>query len=187
MWAKDPYLSNIKWFLQLVCDSNMLITHCYTGHPGSVHDQRVFRLSDVANFVEDAEKFPMDSHLLGDAAYELHEHLLVPFRDNGHLTELQNKYNRHLSTARVTIERCIGLLKARMRSLLHCLPMVRVDQMPQYIIACCVIHNICLLRGDDIRMVVIPGDPQGNARNIDQFGRNNAVVAKRNIIMNALR
>ncbi|XP_031328864.1 putative nuclease HARBI1 [Photinus pyralis] len=71
--------------LQLVCDSNMLITHCYTGHPGSVHDQRVFRLSDVANFVEDAEKFPMDSHLLGDAAYELHEHLLVPFRDNGHL------------------------------------------------------------------------------------------------------
>lgn len=64
----------------------MLITHCYVGHPGSVHDQRVFRQSEVALYLNDEEKFPFDSHIIGDSAYELHEHLLVPFKDNGHLT-----------------------------------------------------------------------------------------------------
>lgn len=42
--------------LQLVCDHRTLITHCY---PGSVHDQRVFRQSEVANYLNDEEKFPV--------------------------------------------------------------------------------------------------------------------------------
>ncbi|KAJ8937645.1 hypothetical protein NQ318_002159 [Aromia moschata] len=83
----------------LVCDHKTLITHCYVGHPGSVHDQRVFRLSEVADYLNDDDAFPENSHLLGDSAYEIHQHLLTPYRDNGHLTE---------SDARVTVERCIG-------------------------------------------------------------------------------
>ncbi|KYQ49984.1 hypothetical protein ALC60_10940 [Trachymyrmex zeteki] len=58
----------IKW--PLVCDHRTLITHCYAGHPDSVHDQRVFRQSEVANYLNDEEKFLGDSHILGDAAYE---------------------------------------------------------------------------------------------------------------------
>ncbi|XP_039309070.1 putative nuclease HARBI1 [Solenopsis invicta] len=94
----------------LVCDHRMLITHCYARHPGSVYDQRVFRQSEVANYLNDEEKFPADSHILGDAAYEIHQHLLTPYRDNGYLTAKQINYNYRLSVARVT-ERCIGLLK----------------------------------------------------------------------------
>ncbi|CAF4944112.1 unnamed protein product [Pieris macdunnoughi] len=60
--------------LQIVCDHKTLITHCYAGHPGSVHDQRVFPLSEVADYVNYDDKFLENFHILGDAAYEIHQH-----------------------------------------------------------------------------------------------------------------
>ncbi|CAH2088329.1 unnamed protein product [Euphydryas editha] len=84
--------------LQLVCDHRCLITNCYAGHPGSIHDQRVFRISEVSEFLNDEQKFPSDSHLVGDAAYELQQHLMTPFRDNGFLTRETGKLQ--LSTFR---------------------------------------------------------------------------------------
>ncbi|XP_011698424.1 PREDICTED: putative nuclease HARBI1 isoform X1 [Wasmannia auropunctata] len=176
--------------LQLICDHRTLITHCYTGYPGSVHDQRVFRHSEVPDFLNDEQKFPMDSHILGDAAYELHHHLLTPFRDNGHLNERQKNYNYRHSAARVAVERCIALLKGRMRSLLHCLPMSRVDLMAKYIVACCVIHNICTLRGDEIDVVLLPSLSEENVTDSvlhqSRQNRQNIGVHKRNLIMDNL-
>lgn len=176
-------------YLQLVCDHRTLITHCYAGYPGSVHDQRVFRQSEVADFLNDAKKFPADSHILGDAAYGLHQYLHTPFRDNGHLTERQKNYNYRHSAARVAVERCIGLLKGRMRSLLDRLPMSRIDLMAEYIIACCVIHNICTLRRDEIIIVTIPPSSHENDtdNNISHEGRQNTGINKRNLIMNTLK
>lgn len=183
-----PNISNTHISLQLVCDHHTLIIHCFAGFPGSVHDQRVFRHSEVANFLNTIEKFPENSHILGDAAYELHQHLLTPFRDNGHLTERQKNYNyRH---ARVVVERCIGSLKGRMRSLLDRLPMARIDLMAEYIVACCVIHNICTLRRDEIHVITIPQSSQENViqernQNIAHERRQPAIV-KRNAIMNTV-
>lgn len=172
-----------------MCDDKTLITHCYVGHPGSVHDQRVFRLSEIATYLNEGEKFPENSHIVGDAAYELHHHLLTPFRDNGHLTERERNYNYRHSAGRVTIERCIGLLKGRMRSLLHCLPMSRVDLMAEYIVACCVIHNICTSKGDEIAIIAIPMPLQENEENVNILcqARRNAGTDKRNTIMYNLR
>lgn len=50
--------------LQLVCDDNMVFRDVLVGWPGSVHDSRVL-LETAAN------KFPGDSHLLGDGGYPL--------------------------------------------------------------------------------------------------------------------
>jgi len=174
--------------LQLVCDHRCLITHCYTGHPGSIHDQRIFRLSEVSQFLNDEQNFPSDSHLVGDAAYELQQHLMTPFRDNGFLTRRQENYNYRQSAARIAVERCIGLLKGRMRSLLHCLPMTRVDLMAQYIVACCVIHNICTLRNDEIRVIVLPENVNENQENnnVHQVANQNAAIQKRNMIKEIL-
>lgn len=151
-----------------MCDHQNLITHCYAGYPGSVHDQKVFRQSEVADYLNGREKFQADSHILGDAAYELHQYLLTPFRDNGHLTERQRNYNYRHSVARSAVERCTGLLKGRTRSLLDRLPMQRVDLMAEYIIACCVIHNICTLRNDDLPIIIIP--PSSNDTNYSRVG-----------------
>jgi hypothetical protein len=92
--------------------------HCYAGIVGSVHDQRVFRLSDLNEDIHNPTKFPYNSHIIGDAAYTLHEHLLVPYRDNGHLTEKQKNFIFCHSSARMAIERSFGLLKGCYRSLL---------------------------------------------------------------------
>lgn len=166
----------------------MSIIHCYVGHPGSVHDQRVLRLSEVAVYLQNEEKFPFDSHIIGDSAYELHEHLLVPFKDNGHLSTAQKEYNFHLSSARVVVERCFALLKGRMRSLLHCLPMKRIDLMAEYVIACCVIHNICLLRQDELTVIpIISNDNPMQDYHDNERQANNNAACKRNIIMNMLQ
>lgn len=92
--------------VQLVCDSHGLFTHCYAGEVGSVHDARVFRNSPVVRFLEMPDiYFPNDSHIIGDAAYAIHPHLLVPFRDNGHLSNRQRNFNYCLSSTRMAIER----------------------------------------------------------------------------------
>lgn len=147
-----------------MCDHQCRFTHCYIGNVGSVHDQRVFRLSEVHSYLEDPTKFPNDSHLLGDAAYTINEHLLSPYRDNGHLSHRQKNFNFCHASARMAIERSFGLLKKRFRSLLTLLDMERIDLVPDFILACCILHNICIMRGDeftDIDYEIVTGtDPE---------------------------
>lgn len=127
----------------------MLFTSVYAGHVGSVHDARVFRLSPVNQYIENPQiYFPNNSHLLGDAAYGIHPHIMVPFKDNGHLTARQNNFNFRLSSARISIERAFGMWKMRWRSILDCLPMITLEKIPQYLLATCVLYNICILKRD---------------------------------------
>ena len=73
--------------------------------------------------------------------------LITPFRNNGHLTAQQLRFNRALSKLRQKIERAISLLKGRWRKLL---PLDHLDvELEVYIIvAACVLHNFCLLHDD---------------------------------------
>lgn len=172
--------------LQAVCDHSGRFIHCYAGHVGSVHDQRVFRLSEVHGYLGDPEKFYDDSHIIGDSAYKLHENLLAPYRDNGHLTERQKNYNFCHASTRMAIERAFGLLKGRFRSLLTVLPMRKVNLIPAHIIACCILHNISLLWGDDL----IAGN-EGDSDNVniprnDQQDGAQVGAAKRDLICQRL-
>jgi len=148
---------------------------------------RVFRLSKFENMCTNAN-FPHDSHILGDAAYRLTKYVMVPFKDNGYLSDRQKKFNYCLSSARMIVERSLGLLKGRFRSLLDTLPMQRTDLIPKYIIACCILHNICLLHNDNIDIPVIVNEP-----NIEQEAQvlddniHGEGVEKRNAIMYLLQ
>lgn len=142
---------------------------------GSVHDQRVLRLSEVEGYLNDPTYFPGDSHLIGDAAYGIHKHLLVPFKDNGHLTVRQKNFNFCISSTRMGVERSLGVWKIRFRSVLDRLPMTRTDLIPEYIIACCVMHNLCIARNDLFDDEIIdfePIDPE--AIDARQGNRNDA-------------
>ncbi|XP_018406610.1 PREDICTED: putative nuclease HARBI1 [Cyphomyrmex costatus] len=176
--------------LQAICDHKGLFTHCYVGHVGSVHDQRVFRQSEGQSYLGDITKFPQDSHLVGNLAYKLHENLLTPYRDNGHLTRRQQNYNFCHASSRVVIERAFGLLKGRFRSLLAILAMARTDLIPMHILACCVLHNICLMKGDEFNFkinenVEIIIDVAGNDENVPHIA--NAATAKRDMICQTLK
>ena len=86
--------------------------------------------------------------ILGDSAYPLKSWLMRPFQDNGALTPGQRHFNKELSQARIVVEQGFGQTKGRWR----CLDK-RMDEdswrIPQKIIACCVLHNICILLQDD--------------------------------------
>lgn len=95
--------------------------------------------------------FANDTHIIGDPAYPLKRNLLVAYKNNGRLTQRQERFNNKLSAARSNIERAFALLKGRFRRLKY-LDMHRVDKIPQVIMACCVLHNICLNEGDLFEM-----------------------------------
>ena len=93
--------------LQVVADSNLMLLDAYTGYPGSVHDARVLRASGL--FQKLTQNPPAAQfHLLGDSAYPLTSFLLTPYRDNGHLSSFQHRYNKVHASTRVDVERVIG-------------------------------------------------------------------------------
>ncbi|KAJ8969612.1 hypothetical protein NQ314_001667 [Rhamnusium bicolor] len=86
-------------------------------------------------------------HLSGDATYPIRVWLLTPFRDYANLTPKQTICNYRLSSARVKIENAFGLLKQRFRQLQR-LEFLRVLNTSRFIIACCVLHNLCIMNND---------------------------------------
>lgn len=73
--------------------------------------------------------------------------LITPFRDNGHLTAQQRRFNQALSSIQQKIERAISLLKGRRRKLLL-LDHLDLELEVYIIVAACVLHNFCLLHDD---------------------------------------
>ncbi|XP_066596306.1 uncharacterized protein [Prorops nasuta] len=140
--------------LQGICDHKMRFIDVFTGFCGSVHDARVWQLSDIKRLSDNNVNryFPENTHLIGDSAYPLSQHLLVPYRDNGHLNNTQKTFNTQLSKARIVIERAFGILKGRFRKLKY-VYMYNTEMIPLIIISCCILHNICLSNeeadGDD--------------------------------------
>ncbi|XP_066599956.1 putative nuclease HARBI1 [Prorops nasuta] len=173
--------------LQVICNHELKFIHCYSGQVGSVHDMRVFRLSQIPNMCC-PDKFPGDTHLIGDAAYAIQKYLMVPFKDNGHLSEEQVHFNKCLSRARMMIERSIGLLKGRFRSILDTLPMKRTDIVPKYIMACCILHNICLLKNDTLEEnIIVINEQAEQTEGVNTTERSQEGIQKRNAIMYYLR
>ncbi|XP_051158568.1 putative nuclease HARBI1 [Leptopilina boulardi] len=108
--------------LQGMCDSQGRFLDVFAGVCGSVHDNRLFEMSPMGQqLLTASENFcPEEMHILGDAAYKLQPFLMVPFKDNGHLTPSQVRFNTILSKTRMSIERAFGLLKDDMNEeILH--------------------------------------------------------------------
>ena len=87
--------------------------------------------------------------------------LITPYRDNGHLTVHQKRFNRVLSSLRQKIERAISLLKGRWRKLLF-LDHLDLELEVNIIIAACVLHNFCLLNDDFDDGYFLDGDNEDN-------------------------
>ena len=63
---------NQMFIFQAVCDHKLRFTDIVSGWPGSVHDARVFKNSEL--YSRSHQLFPGDMHILGDAAYPLHRY-----------------------------------------------------------------------------------------------------------------
>lgn len=115
----------------------------FIGLPGRIHDARVFRNSPLGQALNTGIIARNNMHLIGDSAYPLNQHLMTPFRDNGHLNVRETTYNIKLSSIRSVIERAFGLLKGKFRRLKD-LQIEDFDLGNRMIAACCVLHNIVI-------------------------------------------
>ncbi|XP_077056092.1 uncharacterized protein LOC143707263 [Siphateles boraxobius] len=144
--------------LQAVVDGKGLFWDVCVGYPGSVHDARVLRQSNLWEVLNDGELLGQNKmnisgcdvgyYLIGDPAYPMQNWLMKPFSDTGRLTHEQRTYNYRLSSARSVVEMCFGRLKGRWRCLLKrndC----KLELSKQMTLACCVLHNICEEHGDN--------------------------------------
>jgi len=145
--------------LLAVCDSTKKFTYCFAGYPGSVHDQRVFANSVLGEMIDACSQrhFPSSYyHIVGDSAFQLHQHVMVPYKDTGNLTVQQLNFNRKLSQTRRVIENAFGFLKGRFRRLkrLEC----KLSRVPNNVIACCVLHNLTVCDKTEVDLLLNSGD-----------------------------
>ena len=131
--------------MQAVVDDRKKFIDVHCGEPGSFHDCRVLRRSILyrAANQEYGVYFPSDTFLLGDCAYGPRRWLVPPYKDTGNLTQNQHKYNHLLSSTRMVVENAFGLLKTRFRRIMHFTEHLKIEQVINITIACCVLHNLC--------------------------------------------
>ncbi|KAK8772751.1 hypothetical protein V5799_024004 [Amblyomma americanum] len=161
--------------MQGICDARGKFMDVFTGPPSKVHDARVLRLSPVHEDLPtlcEVNKF----HILGDAAYPIREHLLTPFKHYGPMTAAKTNYNQCHATTRVIIENAFGMLKQRFRQLRY-VEFTTVDKITKFVVACCVLHNICLDGGDfDVNDLLT--DDERKERRIDAALHNRLSLAE---------
>lgn len=129
--------------VQGTCNALEQFTSISAEWPGSVHDSRVWRNSPVRDIMS---QFDGSACLLGDSGYGLSPWLITPFKPAQ--TPRERNYNYTHSSDRVIIERCFGQLKKRFPILGNCVR-VALNNVPQVIISCAVLHNIAKHLNDD--------------------------------------
>lgn len=141
---QESYFNRKKFhsiILQEVAGPDMKILDCNIGWPGSVHDSRVLRNSLLLQNSKDL--FAPHFYLLGDAAYPIKPWLMVPYKNNGKLSQQQLKFNKTLGSMKVVVEQAFGLIKGRFRRLKF-LDIRDLTELIQTVFICCILHNLCL-------------------------------------------
>ena len=147
---KSRYTLNV----QALCDYRCCFMDVVVKWPGSVHDARMLANSRL-NFLLKNEQIPpcrckiLDEELLvyiiGDPAYPF---LMKEYAGGG--TTCQEQYFGYkLCSARNVIKCSFGRLKARFGCLRRAMD-INLDDLPNVIYACFVLHNFCEMNGETI-------------------------------------
>lgn len=137
----------VSMTVQGVCDADQKFLDICVGSPSKIHDSRIFTLSPLSDELPGI--CDQRYHLLGDAAYPLREYLLTPYRNDGRMNRQRRKYNLMHAQTRVKIENAFSLLKNRFRQLVR-LDFFTVERMCKFVMACCVLHNVCISLNDHL-------------------------------------
>jgi hypothetical protein len=87
-------------------------------------------------------------YIVGDSAYPMLRWLLKPFTANRNGSPQQNDFDRDIRKGRIKIENTFEQLKGRWQILRNL--NVGLDYAVQTVIACCVLHNYCILKGQPL-------------------------------------
>ena len=121
--------------IQAICDANMKFTNMVIRWPGSVHDSRIFRTSEIRFKLEND---PVNGWLLGDSGYACVSYLMTPLLNPK--TPKERKYNvSHIKTRNI-IERTFGAWKKKF-NILKIGIQTKIETSINIIGACAVIWN----------------------------------------------
>ncbi|KAJ1151573.1 hypothetical protein NDU88_004353 [Pleurodeles waltl] len=170
--------------VQMVCLADQYIYHVNAKFPGSVHDSYILRNSSISYVIGQLQRHCV--WLIGDSGYPSLSWLQTPVRNPR--TRAEERYNDAHGRTRRVIERTFSLLKARFR----CLHMTdgslyySPKKVCQIIVACCMLHNLALLRqvpflqedgpeGDLVAAVEPVDSEEEEAEEEDIDNRNNVI------------
>ncbi|KAJ8712003.1 hypothetical protein PYW08_008957 [Mythimna loreyi] len=155
----------------IICDADLNILCVDPSSPGSAHDSSVWQSHPLSHHLKQlTENTNEQVFLLGDSGYPLRKTMMTPILNTVEGTPQHNYYLKHVS-ARNTVERCIGVLKARFRCLLAARAL-HYDPVTagKIINACCVLHNIA----NKAREPLPPDDVYAEALRLQQEDNNYA-------------
>lgn len=151
---KRCYFNRKKYYslqMQAIVNADMMFMDLHCGEPGSLHDSRILRRSLIFRnaTLHERRLFPNNKFIIGDSAYPTKNWLVTPFKDNGHLTEQQTRFNFIHSSTRMVVENAFGLLKGRFRRLQFFTENRNLNLISNLIVSACVLHNMCIMAQDD--------------------------------------
>lgn len=120
-------------------------------HAGKSHDSRILQRTGLWSAFENGYRPFSGAVILGDSAYPLREWLMTPFRSTSLMTPAMTGYQNAHTRTRGVVEKAFGILKMRFRALFNAgLRFQNMSNAADTILAACIIHNICIKRGDDV-------------------------------------
>ena len=138
-----------------IVDAKYRVTWASCGYPGNSHDSFIFQSTDVFSNLNSGI-YPSIAHregdinipplLLGDGAFPSHTWLVKPY-SHAALSAEQKYFNYRFSRGRMVTEGAFGKLKGRWRALFRRCES-NVETIKAKTLACVVLHNICIKRGD---------------------------------------
>ncbi|KAJ0533003.1 putative harbinger transposase-derived nuclease domain-containing protein [Helianthus annuus] len=132
--------------VQGVVDPRGVFTDVCIGWPGSMPDDQVLEKS--ALYQRASNGLLKDVWIVGSAGYPLMDWVLVPYTQP-HLTWTQHAFNEKIGE----VQRVASDAFARLKGRWACLQKrteVKLQDLPVVLGACCVLHNICELRNEEI-------------------------------------
>ncbi|XP_057956856.1 protein ALP1-like [Malania oleifera] len=132
--------------VQGVVDPNGVFSDVCIGWPGSMHDDQVLEKSALYQRANGG--LLKGVWIVGNSGYPLMDWVLVPYTQQ-HLTWTQHAFNEKIGEIQRVARDAFARLKGRW-SCLQKRTEVKLQDLPVVLGACCVLHNICELRKEEM-------------------------------------
>ncbi|WOL14043.1 nuclease HARBI1 [Canna indica] len=132
--------------LQGVVDADGIFTDVCIGWPGSMPDDQILEKSAL---YQRANSGQLNSQwIVGGASYPLLDWVLVPYAQRN-LTWAQHAFNEKIGDVQRVAKEAFARLKGRW-GCLQKRTEVKLQDLPVFLGACCVLHNICEMRKENM-------------------------------------
>ncbi|XP_021772421.1 protein ANTAGONIST OF LIKE HETEROCHROMATIN PROTEIN 1-like [Chenopodium quinoa] len=132
--------------VQGVVDPRGVFNDVCIGWPGSMPDDKVLEKS--ALYQRGNQGLLKGVWIVGGAGYPLMDWILVPYNQQN-LTWTQHAFNEKIGEIQTVSKDAFARLKGRW-SCLQKRTEVKLQELPVVLGACCVLHNICEMRGEEL-------------------------------------